>query len=110
MSARLTAFDGALNGLDVLHGLVVVRSSNPQQSGGTSANKDTKLSLTAQRSDLEAILQRATEVTGTRQEAMRWMGTPVRALNYATPVSLLADESGTERVLAVLTNLENGVL
>jgi len=41
---------------------------------------------------------------------MRWLGTPVRALNYATPISLLHDSQGRDAVLAVLGRLENGVL
>ncbi len=37
-----------------------------------------------------SVLDRAVEVIAARGEAMRWMGTPVRAIDYATPVSLLA--------------------
>lgn len=57
-----------------------------------------------------AILDRAVEVIGDKNDAMRWMGTPVRALEYATPVSLLGTEKGRETVLAVLGRLEHGVL
>lgn len=32
-----------------------------------------------------SVLDRAVEVIGARSEAMRWMGTPVRVLDYATP-------------------------
>jgi serine/threonine-protein kinase len=56
------------------------------------------------------IIHRAEEVLGDRSDAMRWLGTPVRALNYATPVSLLHDPKGREDVLAVLGRLEHGVL
>jgi putative toxin-antitoxin system antitoxin component (TIGR02293 family) len=63
-----------------------------------------------QQADLERIVERAVEVIGTREEAMRWLGTPVRALGYATPISLLHDAASEERVLAVLTQLEHGVL
>jgi uncharacterized protein (DUF2384 family) len=41
---------------------------------------------------------------------MRWLGTPVRALNYATPISRLHDPESREQVLSVLTQLEHGVL
>jgi putative toxin-antitoxin system antitoxin component (TIGR02293 family) len=61
-------------------------------------------------SNVEVILKRAIEVIGTREKAMRWLGTPVRALDYATPVSLLSSAAGAEQVLATLTNLEHGVL
>jgi putative toxin-antitoxin system antitoxin component (TIGR02293 family) len=57
-----------------------------------------------------AIIHRTVEVLGDRSDAMRWLGTPVRALNYATPVSLLHDPKGREDVLAVLGRLEHGVL
>jgi putative toxin-antitoxin system antitoxin component (TIGR02293 family) len=60
--------------------------------------------------DVAGILDRAAEVIGDTDEACRWMGTPVRALDYATPISLLANKKGTEQVLAVLTRLEHGVL
>jgi len=56
------------------------------------------------------ILRRAVEVIGSEPEALRWMGTPVRALNYATPISLLHDPAGYEAVRVVLGRLEHGIL
>ncbi len=56
------------------------------------------------------IFRRAAEVIGSEDGAMRWMGTPVAALEYATPVSLLHSESGVEKVRTVLGRLEHGVL
>jgi Protein of unknown function (DUF2384) len=55
------------------------------------------------------ILHRATEVIGNKGDAMRWMGTPIRALNYATPVSLLHTRKGRDAVKTVLGRLEHGV-
>ncbi len=60
--------------------------------------------------DIESIVQRAIEVIGGREETMRWLGTPVRALDYATPISRLYDPVSQEQVLSVLTQLEHGVL
>jgi putative toxin-antitoxin system antitoxin component (TIGR02293 family) len=57
-----------------------------------------------------AIIHRAVEVIGDEPDAMRWLGTPVRALNYATPISLLHDSKGRDAVLSVLGRLEHGVL
>jgi putative toxin-antitoxin system antitoxin component (TIGR02293 family) len=57
-----------------------------------------------------AVLARAVEVIGDKGEAMRWMGTPVRALKYATPVSLIHNARGRKAVIEVLGRLENGVL
>jgi putative toxin-antitoxin system antitoxin component (TIGR02293 family) len=57
-----------------------------------------------------SILSRAIQVIGSRREALRWMGTPVRALSYATPISLLHSAKGRKSVLAILDKLEHGVL
>jgi len=57
-----------------------------------------------------AVIHRAAEVIGDRSDAMRWLGTPVRAPNYATPISLLHDSKGRENVLTVLGRLEHGIL
>lgn len=46
----------------------------------------------------EVIIERAVKVIGNRDEAMRWLGTPVRALDYATPISLLGTSVGATRV------------
>lgn len=56
------------------------------------------------------ILQRAIKVIGDEAEAIRWMGTPIRALDYATPISLLRDPEGYDAVRVVLGRLEHGVL
>jgi putative toxin-antitoxin system antitoxin component (TIGR02293 family) len=55
------------------------------------------------------IFRRATEVIGSDAKAMRWMGNPVRALNYATPISLIHDPKGVQSVLTVLGRLEHSV-
>jgi putative toxin-antitoxin system antitoxin component (TIGR02293 family) len=63
----------------------------------------------ATKGNLPAIVERATEVIGDHQEAMRWLGTPVRGLDYATPISLLGTKKGTERVIDILGQIEHGV-
>jgi putative toxin-antitoxin system antitoxin component (TIGR02293 family) len=57
-----------------------------------------------------SVIRRTVEVIGDQSAAMRWLGTPVRALNYATPISLLHDSEGRDAVLSVLGRLEHGVL
>ena len=64
----------------------------------------------AEATDRETVICRAIEVIGNGQEAMRWLGTPVLALGYATPISLLDNLEGQTAVLNVLTQLEHGVL
>jgi hypothetical protein len=57
----------------------------------------------------EELIVRAIEVLGSRDEAMRWLGTPVRALNLATPISILGSKEGVERVNDVLGQMEHGI-
>lgn len=59
---------------------------------------------------VELILQRAKEVIGDPDQALRWMGTPVRALHYATPISLLNSQQGQQAVLTILGRLEHGLI
>ena len=58
----------------------------------------------------EAVINRAIEVIGDRKAALRWLGTPVPALQYQTPISLLDNSEGQATVLSVLSQLEHGVL
>ncbi len=58
---------------------------------------------------LEKVMRRALEVIGDREQALRWMGTPVRALGYATPISMLSTVPGEQAVLTVLGRLEHGI-
>jgi putative toxin-antitoxin system antitoxin component (TIGR02293 family) len=58
----------------------------------------------------ETLISHAIEVIGDEQEAMRWLGTPVRALDYSTPISSLNTAEGRAKVLAVLDKLQHGVL
>jgi hypothetical protein len=58
---------------------------------------------------VEPVIGRAIEVIGGRDEALRWLGTPVRALDYATPISLLGTSEGIARVHDVLGRMEHGV-
>jgi putative toxin-antitoxin system antitoxin component (TIGR02293 family) len=55
------------------------------------------------------VYSRAVEVIGNSDKAMRWLGRPIPALSYATPVSLLRNEKGRDAVLDVLGRLEHAV-
>jgi putative toxin-antitoxin system antitoxin component (TIGR02293 family) len=55
------------------------------------------------------MVEVAAEVLGSRDEAMRWLGTPIRGLSFATPISLLSTEEGIERVTVILGQMEHGV-
>jgi len=58
---------------------------------------------------IDEMAKKAVEVLGSRDEGMRWLGTPVRGLDFATPISLLATEEGARRVSDVLGQMEHGV-
>lgn len=58
---------------------------------------------------VESTIERAVEVIGDRDRALRWMGTPIPALDYATPISVLNREGGEVQVLDVLGRIEHGV-
>jgi uncharacterized protein (DUF2384 family) len=65
---------------------------------------------TAEASSIDAIVERAVEVIGDREDAMRWLGTPVAALNYATPISTMSQPGGKLQVIIVLARLEHGLM
>ena len=58
---------------------------------------------------VESAIARAAEVMGDRVLALRWLGTPVRALDFATPISLLDSPEGATRVADVLGQMEHGI-
>jgi len=55
------------------------------------------------------VVESAIKLMGSKERAMRWLGTPVPALNYATPISLLDKPEGKDAVLGVLHRAEYGV-
>jgi putative toxin-antitoxin system antitoxin component (TIGR02293 family) len=112
MAEDLKGYDGDVNGLKILHGVAIV---SQMMSAATTRVESPEVlpssePQSGQDTDIEPIVKRSIEVIGNREEAMRWLGTPVRALDYATPISRLHDPAGREQVLAVLTQLEHGVL
>ena len=65
---------------------------------------------TVERSWIDSVIEHAVVVFGDKDEALRWLGTPVRALDYATPISRLSSPDGRLEVRAILGRLEHGVL
>ncbi len=55
------------------------------------------------------VYSRAVHVIGDTDKAMRWLGRPIPALDYATPISLLKNAKGRDAALLVLGRLEHGV-
>ncbi|MDX2150299.1 MAG: antitoxin Xre/MbcA/ParS toxin-binding domain-containing protein [Bryobacteraceae bacterium] len=97
---------GVSSRAEVVAGLLAEQpSAKRESSAGDYANKRPTSSDAA----LNSVINRAIEVIGDREEAMRWLGTPVRALDYVTPISLLGTEEGTTRVEDVLGQMEHGV-
>jgi hypothetical protein len=82
----------------------------PQPTGvGAYYYQDMAQSLADPSTSIDALIDLVTEVLGDRETAFRWMGTPVQALNYATPISLLNNDDGFARVTNVLEQLQHGV-
>ncbi len=74
----------------------------PRKAGGTPRTVESSVNI-------QAVLDRATGVFGNSDAALRWLGTPVRSLDFATPISLLASVEGMQRVDDVLGQMEHGV-
>lgn len=67
------------------------------------------LSVAAEPDSLVEVTARGIEVFGTREKALRWLRTPVRALGGQTPMSLLKSPEGLARVQDALGQVEHGV-
>jgi hypothetical protein len=57
--------------------------------------------------DINDILAAAKEVFGA-EGGLRWLGTPVPALQYATPISLVETQAGRQKIHDALVNLAHG--
>jgi putative toxin-antitoxin system antitoxin component (TIGR02293 family) len=55
------------------------------------------------------ITARAIEVLGTREKALNWLRSPVRALGDVAPVSLLSTDDGITQIEDVLGRIEHGL-
>jgi len=58
---------------------------------------------------LWSVFSRAKEAPGSEQDTLQWLGTPIPASDYATPILHLAQPNGQQDVLTVLGRLERGV-
>lgn len=52
------------------------------------------------------IVEKATEVFGSRDEALRWLNRPAMALDQRAPMSMMQTYEGRLRVKTLLTQLE----
>jgi hypothetical protein len=57
---------------------------------------------------IDDTIARATEVLGGRDEAYCWLGTPIRGLDFATPIYVLRTKGGAGRIKDILGQIENG--
>jgi len=62
-----------------------------------------------EREHMERVVAKATEVMGSKEEALLWLKRPAMWLDGKAPISLLVDLRGTEQVLTYLMRLEYGV-
>jgi hypothetical protein len=57
--------------------------------------------------DIHDVIAAAKEVFGA-EGGLRWLGTPVPALQYATPISLVETKAGRKKIHDALVNLVHG--
>lgn len=55
------------------------------------------------------LLNKAIDVLGTKEKATQWLDAPNRALENASPISLLDTNIGTQAAEAILTRIDYGV-
>jgi putative toxin-antitoxin system antitoxin component (TIGR02293 family) len=115
---KFVAFSSACRGESKIESMPKVRkgarSRRPARIGAAVPNlpprqESKSAALKANPEELTKVVARATEVFGDQDVAFRWLGTPVGALDYATPISFLATHQGAMRVNDVLTQIEHGV-
>jgi len=55
------------------------------------------------------LMNRAIEVIGSFEKALRGFETPVAALNYVAPNSIIGSKAGQDALLTLLRRIEHGV-
>jgi len=55
------------------------------------------------------IVERASEILGGQEEALRWLNAPNRALGGQPPTVLLETDHGLQQVEEILGRIEHGV-
>lgn len=98
--------------IDVSHVKSLVRTALAKigcQEGVDRGSRIVHGRVRARTGYVNRLIDRATEVIGDHDQALRWLGTPVRALDYATPISLLGTKKGVARVEDVLGQMEHGI-
>jgi hypothetical protein len=65
-------------------------------------------SIAAKEQAISEIMVKAGDLLGSLDAGMRWLGTPVRGLDFATPISILGTKAGAERVKDILGQMEHG--
>jgi uncharacterized protein (DUF2384 family) len=77
-----------------------------QAYNGNAMEKDSEAVDT---DSIDALIEHAIDVIGDREEALRWMGTPVQDLGYATPIACMGRSGGRDLVFMTLERLRYGV-
>ncbi len=121
--SKLDVHDIVVTGIDgqavfcVLKGFTALRQQDVAPALGMSARTVHRLKpnkpLTREQSGrtwkFAEVLDQATGVFGTREQAEQWLKTPAIALNRKTPIELMSTVAGTELVEQLLGRLEYGV-
>jgi len=84
-------------------------SQRTYQRYSTATSRLLSLEQAARTWKLAAIVARATDVFGSREEAERWLEEPAIGLNQRRPIDLLATPAGVELVESFLDRIDYGV-
>jgi hypothetical protein len=61
-----------------------------------------------QQESIDKTIKLAARVLGSRDEAYRWLGTPIRGLDFATPIYVLKTKGGVNIIKDILGQMEHG--
>lgn len=60
--------------------------------------------------DVVEVVVRGIEVLESKDDFIHWLKSPIRALGYKTPLSMLETKEGIQLVLDVLGRIEYGII
>ena len=88
---------------------VTSASRHEQATGRLEVNVNGTAVDTVDLDGIVSVTGRAIEVFGVWEKAIQWLRTPLPALSYRTPLSMLKTADGIEQVEDVLGRIEYGV-
>lgn len=62
-----------------------------------------------EKDNYKIVFEKAFEVLGDNDSVEKWLTSPVPALNYAIPITLIDTDDGFKQVMNTLLSIEHGV-